>query len=1085
MAMNRKIGKASLEISLESAGFFRSIDRVKRDGLGGLSKEIQSFARRHRQSFLAVGQAAGLIAGGIGAATAAVVALGQKGVAIADVADAFQVLTRNAGGSQAVLAGLQRGTVGVITNFELMRMANKALGAGLVASAADMETLAAGARMLANRTGGDTAEAFDSLTSAMAKGKVAGLKQLGLFVDTKDALAAYTKEHKIAAGAMTDSDRAAALQTATLAALRRELKANDAGAADFGERIDQLKTKWHNFTDDLAAAIATSNVVNEAIGSISAGIDSAFGNDQSERVQRLTSLVNTFVITLVDVGQMGLTVADVMRRGWGALQLVFSGVMSTIFAAGRLFSGLIANLVEQAARVPVVGRQFQEMAWKVRDAANQIRGMQESWHQQSQEALAAAQGNSSFHQSLSKVSSGLTDLRSRLTLVASHQTTAATTTASLTKGINDNTPALERNTTSTKKNADGKAELARKTDETNAANMRWLDILEKAEMRRKRSSMTIPDLTPDGRGFKSDVPALDPPSVDTIGQSLEDLERPEREWREFQNWIGERQMEDEAARLKKLKEMREAALKPFRDLADRVTDAATSNLFTLFTGIGAGDGEAKKRAKEAREDYEQLKASGKASAQEITRAHRTMLETQAQAQSKFSDRFKSWLGGIKQAFVQSINDMVQAWTRDFVGGLLRSLTKGVAAKFGNWVGNVLSGSRGGQGSGQGSSQGGGRGGVVDGLLEQGLKWVFGKLRGPGAGGGPDVGIDTAAVLTPTFSYNPGGAGFGPGANHGPIIPPGGGGLNTPINTAPTTAPPRVTPGFTGAFSWQQRRQMFLDQFGPPGTLANLLASAGQQPLFQSLLGADRDTRFTAAEKAIAAWFAQNGRQVQVFHGGGIVGDERASAGLHARARLTPNERIIKALKGEAVLTPQATAAIGGKPIIDFINAGNGAAIKDALTRGEIKFGDVVSAFFQKVGHKGGIGGFIGGGPGRLVSSMAPRLPVPQIATDAGGSFSAIANRAMENHEAIIRDRVAAVQQRPDSGALVTPAAVSKRDGGGRTYIDNRQFHFSPKGVLDRSSVREIWKNDIAPMAKQEMTTNEVGLRSAVRKAALE
>src|SRR5262249_12459649 len=153
-------------------------------------------------------QFAGLMVGAVGAATAAVVALGSRGADVADVQASFDGLTAAAGASADVMLGeLQKGTLGTISNFDLMKMANKALGSGLIKSSEDMGTLAAGAQLLADRTGGDTKEAFETLTEAIASGRTAHLKQLGLFVDSKVAVQDYATSLGKSVGDLTDAQR--------------------------------------------------------------------------------------------------------------------------------------------------------------------------------------------------------------------------------------------------------------------------------------------------------------------------------------------------------------------------------------------------------------------------------------------------------------------------------------------------------------------------------------------------------------------------------------------------------------------------------------------------------------------------------------------------------------------------------------------------------------------------------------------------------------------------------------------------------------------------------------------------------------
>jgi hypothetical protein len=257
------------------------------------------------------------------AAAAGVVVLGQRGAVVGDVASAFASLSESAGVTADVMLGaLQQGVRGTLSDFELMRLANKAMGAGLVATADDFEVLAAGARLLAKRTGGDTAQAFEVMTNAMASGRTAQLKQLGLFVDSKQAIEDYAAATKRNVSQLNDSDRAMALQIATLKALRTELKENAPPAADFGEKIEQIQVELRNAYDSLALLVSEA----PALGRLLEGLAEIFRNLTTTvkgNEDAVVRLIDQAVIVLArglvaaaDAAQLAVDVFDSLRLTW-------------------------------------------------------------------------------------------------------------------------------------------------------------------------------------------------------------------------------------------------------------------------------------------------------------------------------------------------------------------------------------------------------------------------------------------------------------------------------------------------------------------------------------------------------------------------------------------------------------------------------------------------------------------------------------------------------------------------------------------------------------------------------------------------
>lgn len=368
------------------------------------------------QSMGAITGLVGTAATAIGAATAAVVGLGVHGSAVNDVKDAFAQLSAQAGSSANVMLGeLKAGTDSTVTNFELMKMANAALGNGLVASAADMGTLAAGAKLLADRTGGDTAQAFDTLTGAMASGRTASLKQLGLFVDSKTAVEAYARSVGKSVSDLNDHERATALSQGALKALRTELDAAGAGGRDFADNIDRAKVFVQNFVDDLSSAVAASPVIQAAFDHIGVALEKAFGADTTAMVDAVAKGVDRFAIFLVDVAEVAVEAARFVVNGWSGLKVMFNGLMEALSAGAGLAARGLLELAEAGKDLPLIGDAFEAAIPMLRDVANMADGARASFKQQSDDAITgAASQNAAFD----SVQESLTEMRAGMEAAA-------------------------------------------------------------------------------------------------------------------------------------------------------------------------------------------------------------------------------------------------------------------------------------------------------------------------------------------------------------------------------------------------------------------------------------------------------------------------------------------------------------------------------------------------------------------------------------------------------------------------------------------------------------------------------------------
>lgn len=392
------------------------------DALSGGMDKISNVLGISKKSMEAVAGAAGLLGGAIVGATTAIIAMGVHGSEIADVQDGFEGLTAAAGESADVMLGaLQRGTLGTISNFDLMKLANTALGSGLIKSSSDMETLAAGAKLLSGRVGGDTAQAFDTLTTAVAKGKTATLKQLGVFVDSTAAVENYARSIHKNVGDLSDHEKATAISRATLAALKAQLDANGPATASFSDNIDRGKVAVQNFIDNLSVAIAKSPVVAAGMDSMAASLKAAFGGTQQSAVKTLMGYVNDFAIGLTYAGQAGVVAAQVFVTAWSAIKLVVLGVMTVISAVGTGLVSLVAGIAQLAAEIPGAGKLVDGFAVGATKLALAMDEVTQGLAAQTGEANAALAGHGALQDKLAELNTSFVVMRDTMEKVANSE----------------------------------------------------------------------------------------------------------------------------------------------------------------------------------------------------------------------------------------------------------------------------------------------------------------------------------------------------------------------------------------------------------------------------------------------------------------------------------------------------------------------------------------------------------------------------------------------------------------------------------------------------------------------------------------
>lgn len=433
----KRVGKAVLELELDSkqyAAGMREIAKHSDDAAKRLRGIGQAVDLAVFQKLATIGASAvkGLVSG--------IAELGVRGAGIDDVASSFGTLTEAIGStSDAMLTRLREGVKGTLSDVDLMALSNKALGAELLSSAEDAGVLAAGARQLAKTVGGDTKTAFDTLLTAIASGRTAQLKQLGLFVDSKVATENFAKAHGKTVAQLTDAERAQALSAATVQALSERLQAIPPAAADFGELIEAAKVRVTNFTDGLAVGISRSPVFASAMTTMGAALDSAMGARQSEAISTLVGIIEDVAIKATYVGQAGVIAAEVFGRAWQGLKaLILAAISAIVVTPLEGISKLISGIAELGTHIPLIGEKVQGFAAGSASLATTIADVNRGLVVQATDAAKAAVGGDAFTATTDRLNATLVTMRDNMTSAASATrdvgttaTTAATSVGAL------------------------------------------------------------------------------------------------------------------------------------------------------------------------------------------------------------------------------------------------------------------------------------------------------------------------------------------------------------------------------------------------------------------------------------------------------------------------------------------------------------------------------------------------------------------------------------------------------------------------------------------------------------------------------
>lgn len=427
------LGTAQTEITKFLNGVEEKVDDIDKKGKKGGA----SFGDYFKGGATVAAGAVTAFVGIVASATAAIVAIGKRGSGLDDIAESFAQMTRDVGGAEQSLKTLRTATDGVVGDMKLMDATNKAFSLGLRLNQDEMKLTGEAARVLANRVGVDAATAYSSLTMVMASGQDKQLKQIGLNIDAKKATEDFARALGVEATELNEAQQIAAKKAAVLAQLRVELEESGRASLSFSDKLDRLVNFFTNLNDKFAVAVATSPVLNELLNAVGDAITGAFGEDASGLVETLIGKVETFAMFLLDVGKVGVFVARDLNQAWNLLKMVFAGTMSVVSSIGLALANLTVAASRVAEALPGVAGQFRGMGAEARQVRDFMQGVQQSFHDQAQEAYAGVKGNDAFSLTLDRLSTNLGDIKARMLAARGAQVETGKATDDLTRRKRD------------------------------------------------------------------------------------------------------------------------------------------------------------------------------------------------------------------------------------------------------------------------------------------------------------------------------------------------------------------------------------------------------------------------------------------------------------------------------------------------------------------------------------------------------------------------------------------------------------------------------------------------------------------------
>jgi hypothetical protein len=267
---------------------------------------------------------------GVGALSAAVVgfgativALGVSGSRIVDVENGFNRLAGSAENAEEVLKAMREGVKGTVNDLELMTNANKLMGAGVSANAANFGTLTAAANVLSREGYGPLETIMSTLNRAEQTGMLRRLAYIGVTGNMKVAEEEYAHTLGSSFAALSQTQKVEAERYALMQALNKVVAEGGIQTLSFAQMVNQTSVAMANWVEKLEATIAKSPELAQAFLAIRDALIKAFGGDSDKMLITIVGWVTSFAET---VTKYGPGIVETFGRIIHTIEAIFSTV---------------------------------------------------------------------------------------------------------------------------------------------------------------------------------------------------------------------------------------------------------------------------------------------------------------------------------------------------------------------------------------------------------------------------------------------------------------------------------------------------------------------------------------------------------------------------------------------------------------------------------------------------------------------------------------------------------------------------------------------------------------------------------------
>ncbi len=284
-----------------------------------------------------------LVKDGIVAAGEAIGYLVMQGSKVNMISEGFFKL-QNAMGQLGgkTLDAVREKTLGLISDFDLMQAANRAMLFGLEVTPEKFAVLGDAAVKLGRAMGMTAAKSMDDLVLALGRVSPRILDNLGIIVKVGEANLKWAAAHHKTVQQMTAAERVQAFYEESLRKIEEHVRNLGDVTLTLADRIKIMQTHWTNWVNNLALAVNLSPVLQEALFHIATLMQQSFGKQNSSAIQIIVGLIEDLAIWTVKAAEAVIELGKGVNKSFGEGKMLVNAFALSI---NSLIAGTVDGLI--------------------------------------------------------------------------------------------------------------------------------------------------------------------------------------------------------------------------------------------------------------------------------------------------------------------------------------------------------------------------------------------------------------------------------------------------------------------------------------------------------------------------------------------------------------------------------------------------------------------------------------------------------------------------------------------------------------------------------------------------------------------